>query len=361
MVRLTGTFVVLICVTVFGFTASAVALQPTPAKSLVVGTKEAPPFSMKSADGRWTGISIELWRSIARDLDIPFKFQETDLKGLLEGVEKGTLDVSVAALTITPEREKAVDFTHPFHTTGLGIAIKSKGRNPWISVAERLFSTAFLKGVGVLVLLLFVVGALVWWFERRRNPKQFGGGLAQGLTSAFWWSAVTMTTVGYGDKAPVTVGGRAVALVWMFAGIIMISGLTATIAASLTVISLESPIRGPADLPKVRVGAISNTTSDSYLKERRIFFERFKTPADGFAALATGKVQAFVYDAPILRYLVKHHHQGAIHVLPSTFERQDYGIALPQGSPLREPINLLLLEKIKQPAWQDSLNQYLGI
>jgi len=37
------------------------------------------------------------------------------------------------------------------------------------------------------------------------------------------------------------------------------------------------------------------------------------------------------------------------------------GIGLPKGSPLREPINHLFLEKIHQPAWQDSLNRYLGI
>jgi ABC-type amino acid transport substrate-binding protein len=345
----------------FGFPTLAAGQRPSPEKSLMVGTKEAPPFAMKSPEGRWTGISIELWRQIAGDMDMGFQFRETDLKGLLEGVEKGTLDVAVAALTISPQREKAIDFTHPFHTTGLGIAVQSKGRTPWVAVSKRLFSTAFLKAVGALALLLFVVGVLVWWFERRRNPQQFGGGTAQGLSSAFWWSAVTMTTVGYGDKAPVTFFGRAVALVWMFAGIIMISGFTAAIASSLTVTSLESPIKGPSDLVKVQVGTISDSTSESYLQARRISFERFKTAHDGLAALAAGQIQAFVYDAPLLRYLVKLHHQGVIQVLPNTFQRQDYGIALPQGSPLREPINRLLLEKIEEPSWLDSLNRYLGI
>jgi ABC-type amino acid transport substrate-binding protein len=39
---------------------------------------------------------------------------------------------------------------------------------------------------------------------------------------------------------------------------------------------------------------------------------------------------------------------------------QDYGIALPQKSPLREPINRALLEIIDSPAWQGTLAQYLG-
>ena len=34
-------------------------------RELVIGTKEAPPFAMKAADGAWQGISIDLWRRIA--------------------------------------------------------------------------------------------------------------------------------------------------------------------------------------------------------------------------------------------------------------------------------------------------------
>ena len=119
--------------------------------------------------------------------------------------------------------------------------------------------------VFALALVLLGVGLLVWWFERRKNPNQFGGNPAKGIGSGFWWSAVTMTTVGYGDKAPLTVGGRLVALVWMFVALIIISSFTAAITSSLTVTQLESAVKGPEDLPKIRVGAIENTTSESYL------------------------------------------------------------------------------------------------
>ena len=64
-----------------------------------------------------------------------------------------------------------------------------------------------------------------------------------------------MTTVGYGDKAPVTVMGRLIGLIWMFAAIIIISSFTAAIAASLTVSELGSDVENPNDLPNVRVGS----------------------------------------------------------------------------------------------------------
>ena len=86
--------------------------QPLPQRALMVGTKEAPPFSMKAPDGNWTGISIDLWQQIAAELDLTYEWRELDLKQLLEGVKNRSLDAAVAALTITAEREKNFDFTH---------------------------------------------------------------------------------------------------------------------------------------------------------------------------------------------------------------------------------------------------------
>jgi hypothetical protein len=98
--------------------------------------------------------------------------------------------------------------------------------------------------------LLLALGTLMWWFERKRNQEQFGGGTEAGIGSSFWWSAVTMTTVGYGDKAPITFGGRVVAFLWMLIAIIIVSVFTATITSTLTVAHLDVPVKGPQDLPK---------------------------------------------------------------------------------------------------------------
>jgi len=355
--RLAG---VIVWVIILGGIHTAAQGQTQAGRALIVGTKEVPPFAMKNSEGTWTGVSIDLWRQIATELNLPFEFQERDLQGLLGGVADGSLDLAVAALSITAEREEICDFSHPYYVTGLGIAIALKQRTPWLVVLRKLFSLHYLKIVIGLCVLLLALGTLIWWFEHKRNPEQFGGGTTAGIGSGFWWSAVTMTTVGYGDKAPITLWGRVVAITWMLLAIIIVSVFTATITSTLTVAHLDVAVKGPQDLPRVRVGAIADTTSEVYLRDHQISHTSFKTALEGLGAIDAGAIEALVYDVPILRYLIQNEFKGGLDVLPHTFNREDYGIALSKSSSLREQINRVLLEKIQGREWQDILHQYLG-
>ncbi len=327
---------------------------------LVIGTKPAPPFSMQDADGKWQGISIQLWREIAKELKLKFKFKKVTLKELISQAEGGQLDASVAALTITANRESRIDFTHPFFTSGLGIAVRSKEKSSAWDTISRIFSMGMIKVLLALLGLLTIIGIIVWLFERKRNAEEFGGGVAQGIGNGLWYSAVTMTTVGYGDKAPRTLGGRLVGLVWMFASIIIISSFTATMTTTLTVSRLESSIKGPKDLANKKVGSVANSTSAAYLKDQGISVTNYPNVLAALQGVAKGEVDAAVYDAPIMRYLAKSKLRGKVRVLPVTFERQDYGFALPNKSKLREEINRVLLKKISHQSYKNIVKRYLG-
>jgi ABC-type amino acid transport substrate-binding protein len=150
------------------------------ARELIVGTKEAPPFSMKAPDGTWQGISIELWRGVARENDLRYRFaEESNVQDLLDGVAAGKYDVAVAAMTPTAAREQAVDFTQPFYSSGLGIVIPVAGLAGWFPVFRAMTSFGFLQAVMALVGLALVAGFLIWLFERNGN-ENFGGGVTKG-------------------------------------------------------------------------------------------------------------------------------------------------------------------------------------
>jgi ABC-type amino acid transport substrate-binding protein len=332
-------------------------------QALIVGTRHAPPFAILHEDGSWSGISIDLWRIVASDLGLHFEFRETDLEGLITGLESGELDVSVAAITMTAAREARIDFSHAYYHSGLKVVVSREMGGSTFGWLSGLLTPGFFKALLALIAILMAAGTAVWFFERRRNPTQFGGPAAQGLGSAFWWSAVTMTTVGYGDKIPVTTGGRIVALVWMFAGVVVISGLTAAITSSLTVDRLQSRIDELRDLTNVSVAAVRDSTSAMRVKNHGYRIELFETLEEGLDALVDGKVVAMVHDAPIIRYelLSNPKRYEALQLLAQTLEIQNYAIGLAEGSVLREPINLELLRRTSEDRWDRTLQYYLGI
>ena len=343
--------------------AQPLVLSPaegTPARELVVATKDAPPFAFRGPDGEWTGISIELWSQLADELDLAYRLEETTLDGMVRGTADGTYDAAVAALTITADREGRVDFSYPFYSTGLGIAVESGATGGWLRVLRNFFTWQFLSVVAGLAAVLLAAGVAVWLFERRGNADQFDGKPARGVGDGFWWAAVTMTTVGYGDKAPVTLGGRLVALIWMFASMIIVASFTAAITASLTVGQLGGKVQSIADLDSLRVGVVQGSAGADELAERQVGTRSFESIDAGLRALSEGRIDAFVHDRPLLRYAVHQSHQGVVKVLPDEIGRQDYGIALAQGSNLREPLNRALLSAVRSPRWDDLLARYLG-
>ncbi|MBD3267152.1 transporter substrate-binding domain-containing protein [bacterium] len=326
---------------------------------LTIAIKETAPFAMKDQEGNWVGISVELWESITDRLGLDYSFREMDLQEMIDSLSRHEVDGIVGALTITPEREAIMDFTHSFYNSGLGIAVEREARWGWLGIVRRFFSLEFLQVLSFLVILLLFVGLLVWIFERKENHEQFGGGTLPGLLSGMWWSAVTMTTVGYGDKTPVTMWGRCVALVWMFASIVVISSITAAITSSLTVNQLQTSITSPDDLTSVRTATVEGSTSEAYLDRHLIWKATHTTAREAVAAVVAGQAKAAVYDAPILQHLVMNEFDTA-QVLPFTFERQDYGFALFQDCPYREQVNLALLEVTHSAEWKEILFRYLG-
>jgi ABC-type amino acid transport substrate-binding protein len=243
------------------------AAQPADDQSTpIVGIVQAPPFAMKDGNGNWDGIAVRLWRHVAGDLGLQYELREMSIPDLVAAIEEGKLTAAVTA-AVTAEWERLMDFSHPYYSTGFGIAVPEAFAAPdWLAVTGNLVSWSFLKIIGLLVLVLMIAGSLVWMFERRANPEQFSDRPLKGIADGLWWAAVTMTSVGYGDKAPQTQLGRMLAGIWMFAAVVLISFFTAHITSTLTVTGLTGRVRGPADLPHVRVGTLQDSAAQSQLR-----------------------------------------------------------------------------------------------
>ncbi len=347
------------CLWLIGLLPAGPAYAADELQTVTVATRAVPPFAYRGESGEWQGIAIELWERVAAELKLRSEYREVSLRGMLGAVETGTMDVAVGALSVTPEREITFDFTHPFYHTGLGIAVPVEESSGWLPVLRSLTSPQFLGVVGSLLTLLAIVGAVVWVLERRRNP-QFPSDPVKGIGAGLWWSSVTMTTVGYGDKAPTSFGGRFVALIWMFVSVVLISTITASLTTSLTLGALSGKVSSEADLANVRTATVVGSTSERRMQRNGVHAKAYDDLGAALSALDAGDVDAVVYDKPLLLYRVRTGYAGKLYVLELDFEPQDYAIALPTGSRWREPVNRLLLEFTRGDAWEQLLRRHLG-
>jgi voltage-gated potassium channel len=130
---------------------------------------------------------------------------------------------------------------------------------------------------------LFLGAWLVLLFEEKAK-----GSNIHSYPDALWWAIVTVTTVGYGDRYPVSAGGRAVAVVLMLVGIGLIGVLTATVASVFvkehTDANKEAFKKGHDELGQ-RLSVISDRLADV---ERRLG----ATPADMASVDATADADA---------------------------------------------------------------------
>lgn len=98
--------------------------------------------------------------------------------------------------------------------------------------------TAAFSLVGVLIIL---AAAGMWFFEKDTQPDKFGT-----IPLAMWWSVVTLTTIGYGDVFPTSIGGRIFASFVAIAGIGMIALPAGILASAFSAEFAKTAVTEPA-------------------------------------------------------------------------------------------------------------------
>jgi ABC-type amino acid transport substrate-binding protein len=324
-----------------------------------VGVFEAPPYSMRGPDGEWRGLAIDLWKEIASEKNLLYRFGEAAPDTILDDIIHDRLDMSATPFSVTVDREQLLDFSHSFLAVETGIAVRrGTDEDRWLTVTRALSTRSALRLYAAITALTFLAGAAVWLLERRRNP-QFSGGTLQGIGSGFWWSGVTTVAVGYGDKVPINFWGRIVALFWMFVSLILVTGLTAFVTAKLALAEFGQ-VRGAESLGRALVGTVEGSAAADILRREQIRRKVYASPPAALEALAAKQVEAVVYGADVLGYYTERDPQKRFEILPGMFDHQDLAFPLQTGSPLREPINDALRRYMNQPGWRDLKDRYLG-
>ncbi|MDF1666644.1 MAG: transporter substrate-binding domain-containing protein [Planctomycetota bacterium] len=321
---------------------------PQTKKKVKVGVAIFSPCVMKK-DDQLVGFEMDLWRKIMKDLNLQCDFE-------VKKTEKGEVDVAFAGITMSSEREKNFDFTAPYLSSGLSIVVKEGSKNPLTEVSSPLVTR-------VLWLCLYffsfvVLSAHIMWFAEQ-GREGLSDTYFPGILEAIWFTIVTSTTVGYGDFTPRSWISRAVCVLVMFGGVGFFGFVISEVTAALTTANLNQQIQYK-DLSGKLVATQGGTIAEQYLKEIGAIPVAFKTVDEAFDKVASGEISFAVYDTPSAKYYIRTKGSGRIKIAGSPFYRHYLAIALPKGSPLREPISQSILRLKEKGDYERIHNEWFG-
>lgn len=341
--------------------ASAPALDQ--AGPLRVGTCDLPPWSIgpDKAGGAWTGVAVHLIREVAQELDLKVEMRSYSYPELLSAVEKGEIDIAATGIPITASNLSRFAMTPAFDESGLSIATRTRPRMTFFGTLEHVATREVLMWGASLAIACVLFGALLWLVERKRNPP-FEGAAGRGLAEASWWSVVTMFTVGYGDRVPVTLRGKLVAVIWMGLAFILITIASGLVTSALTVQQLRPVVASARDLSGARVGCVAESEAQRFLEAAKIRFIAFPTYEASLAALERMHLDAVVGSTVALEFLVTRSDDHALTVLGQALQSDYVGFGMRYGlsNGLEKRLELEMLKVAQSDEFRGYRDTLLG-
>jgi polar amino acid transport system substrate-binding protein len=328
-----------------------------------VAVYDVPPYGYVQADGSISGISVDLWRRIAGEMEWQFKLTPvSDMEAILSGLEQGRFDAAIGAITITPERAERVDFSYPAHRSGVAVAFRKETG----LLSELMSYGAAAADLGSLILviltMLFLTGIVMWYIERpgRSAPEGTESSVVN-LRDGIYWAVVTMTTVGYGDKTPKTHYGRLIAIVWMLSSVILVSLLSTSLVSRLTAERVESGAGGAAvDLAGKKLAAAVHSSGAEYLDELHLPYTKYQNLPEALDALANGQSNAVVNSMGALQFFISKRYAKLLQMPQGLLAPAYMAVALPEHSPLKKPIDRALMKITAGAEWRSLEEHFFG-
>ncbi|XP_046615060.1 uncharacterized protein LOC124302692 [Neodiprion virginianus] len=214
----------------------------------------------------WEGYCIDLMKKLAETMDFDYElvipssggFGERLPNGKWTGIVgdllRGEIDIAVAPLTMTSEREEVIDFVAPYYEqSGILIAIRKPVRKTSLfKFMTVLRLEVWLSIVGALT----VTGIMIWLLDKyspysaRNNKNLYPYPCREFTLKESFWFALTSFTPQGGGEAPKALSGRTlVAAYWLFV-VLMLATFTANLAAFLTVERMQSPVQSLEQLAR---------------------------------------------------------------------------------------------------------------
>lgn len=279
------------------------------------------------------GYCIDLLQALAQQLNFTYSLYQVEdglygsytynrqtghheWTGLLGELYYDRADMVVAALTITPERSLAIDFTKPFKYQGITILQKRQSinrlRHPLTSFLQPFQNSLWVSvfvSVHVVALALYLLDRFSP-FGRYKLPncETITEEDALNLSSAIWFAWGVLFNSGIGEGTPRSFSGRVLGMIWAGFAMIVVASYTANLAAFLVLDRPETALTGIND-PRLRnpyesfsYSTVRESSVDLYFRRqveltpmyKRMSGNNFDNAEDAIAAVKSGMTLHFL-------------------------------------------------------------------
>ncbi|XP_053993470.1 glutamate receptor ionotropic, kainate 2-like [Hylaeus volcanicus] len=333
---------------------------------------------MMTGNDRYEGFGIDIIQELSKMLGFNYTFEvQADSvygsfshktkkwTGMLGKIIEGTADLAITDLTITSEREAAVDFTMPFMNLGISILYQKPTKTP-----PSLFSflSPFSSGVWLYLMLAYISVSLVLFVIGRLCPAEWNNPYPcieepEELENQFTFKNSLWFTIGAimqqgSELAPIGLSTRMMATSWWFFCLIMVSSYTANLAAFLTVETVVKPFSNVEELAQqktIKYGAKKQGSTFKFFEDSNYstYKEMYNTMMANADEVLTSDNEsgqkkvltsnyAFLMESSSIEYFTE--RQCNVTQIGGLLDAKGYGIAMKKHSPYRHPLNSAVLK-----------------
>ena len=362
---------------------------------VVVGLRNAPPFSALTSGGIAEGFAVDIWTSVEHELHDENAITSSEIvlcntiADQEAALKSGAVDVVISPLTITGERLRRYDFSQQYLSSGLTLAVRSTSAIDFSAATQVIVQTVTQPGV-VRAILIFLAANLVLALlirlairaERSEAPSGQKSGWGETVDTMLEAIVRTSGLKGLSDRFT-TLLGKMLEIFMAVVGTV----LSATIFGVLTsafVGTIGTSSTVPASvLPAMRVATLEGSTAQTFLLEQ--YRKEGAADTDGICvpaaqagpettcllypgwpeavfALNEGAVAAVLGDWIALSYQSRlDRYRGRIEVQSGVYLNEPYGWGITRSRPaLRAAIDRALIENMRDPRWRKRIEAYLG-
>ncbi|KAJ3628095.1 hypothetical protein MTP99_015421 [Tenebrio molitor] len=294
-----------------------------------------------------------------------YNWTTNEWNGLIGAIIGGKADLAIADLTVTAERESAVDFTLQF--MNLGISILYKKPKP-VPPSLFMFVSPFSYTVWLLLLGTYFVVSLCFFVMGRLSPSEWTNPFPCveepeylinqfSIRNSLWFTIGSLMQQGT-EIAPIGISTRTAAGVWWFFTLIMVSSYTANLAAFLTVETLVTPFSNVKELSEQteikygakRGGATANffkNSGDDRVRSKIWKFmlahdEEMTENNDEGAERTEKEHYAFFMESTTIEYVVE--RRCSLASVGPPLDDKGYAIAMKKNSSYRNELSAAILK-----------------